>query len=242
MIIAQLSDIHADGSGSRLDRLDRVLNWLKPMRPDAIIVSGDLAEAQFEKSYAAVRQRLEAVGCPFFVVPGNVDDHAHMRGAFGARFGWTMDRPLNVVGRLDGFRVIGLDVTVADAHHGDAEPVLDWLAAELAADQTPTLIFQHQHPFLTGIDNKDRNICFGGDKLAAAIEATGAVVVGLTCGHVHRSLFTRFAGGQASMAPSVTKANRLRLDGKESDVVDPPGLLLHHFADGRLVTHVVMVG
>jgi hypothetical protein len=55
-------------------------------------------------------------------------------------------------------------------------------------------------------------------------------------------MFTRFAGRQATMAPSVTLANRLRLDGKESAIVDPPGLLLHHYVDGRLVTHVVMVG
>ncbi|QQR40127.1 metallophosphoesterase [Devosia rhizoryzae] len=241
MIIAQLSDIHADGSSNRLDRLDRVLSWLRPLRPDALVVSGDLAEAQFEKSYAAVRQRLDSVGCPFFVVPGNVDDHRHMRAGFGELYGWTTDRPLSVVGRFDGFRVIGLDVTVEDAHHGDAAPRLDWLAAELAADQTPTLIFQHQHPFLTGIDNKDRNICFGGVELAAVIEAAGDVVLGLTCGHVHRPLFTQFARRQATMGSSVTRANKLRLDGKESDITDPPGLMLHHVADGRLVSHVVMV-
>lgn len=242
MIIAQLSDIHADGSAGRLKRLDSVLDWLRPMRPDAIIVSGDLVEHRFDAMYPVVRDRLASVGCPFFVVPGNVDDHGHMREAFGDRYGWTTDRPLNVVGRLDGFRLIGLDVTVEDAHHGDAAPVLDWLAEELASESTPVLIFQHQHPFRTGIDNKDRNICFGGDRLAAVIEAANDTVLGLTCGHVHRPLFTRFAGRAASMAPSVTMANRLRLDGKESELVDPPGLLLHHIDNGQLVSHVVMIG
>ena len=241
MIVAQLSDIHADGSGSRLERLEKVLNWLKPMRPDALIVSGDLAEAAFDKSYRAVRERLEAVGCPFFVVPGNVDDHGDMRQSFGARFGWSGDRPLNVVGRVEGVRLIGLDVTVEGGHHGDAAPILEWLATELASSNEPTLIFQHQHPFLTGIDGKDRNTCHNGDRLAAVIEAAGETVLALTCGHVHRPMFTRFAGRQATMAPSVTLANRLRLDGKESAIVDPPGLLLHHYVDGRLVSHVVMV-
>lgn len=241
MIIAQLSDIHADGSNSRFERLGRVLDWLRPLRPDALIVSGDLCEAQFSKTYPAVRQRLETVECPFFVVPGNVDDHAEMHSAFGDLNGWTSDRPLNVVGQLDGLRLIGLDVTVEDAHHGDALPVLDWLGQELARNQTPTLIFQHQHPFLTGIDNKDRNVCFGGDELAAVIEAAGDTVLGLTCGHVHRPLFTSFAGRQATMAPSITRANKLRLDGKDSDNVDPPGLMLHHLSDGRLVSHVVGV-
>jgi Icc protein len=241
MIVAQLSDIHADGSEKAYARLDKVLDWLKPLMPDAMIVSGDLAEADFESAYPAVEERLARFGCPFFVVPGNMDDHSHMRRAFGARFGWTSDRPLNVSGSVAGLRLIGLDVTVAGAHHGDAGPVLDWLADQLSDGTLPTLIFQHQHPFPTGITGKDRNICFNGDRLAAVIEAAGDTVVGLTCGHVHRPMFTTFAGRQATMAPSTRRANRLRLEDKDSDAVDPPGLLVHHFSGGRLVSHVVMV-
>jgi Icc protein len=79
MIVAQLSDIHADGSDERLNRLDRVLRWLKPMRPEAIIVSGDLAEVAHRESYRAVHDRLDAAGSPFYVVPGNVDEHGDMR-------------------------------------------------------------------------------------------------------------------------------------------------------------------
>lgn len=242
MIIAQLSDIHADGSDAPLARLDKVLDWLTQLAPDAVIVSGDLAEANFGSMYPAVRQRLEQIGCPFFVVPGNVDAHGEMRRTFGALYCWTADRPLNVVGRLDGLRLIGLDVTVEGAHHGDAAPVLDWLADELANDPTPTLIFQHQHPFPTGIDNKDRNICFNGDRLAQVIEAAGSTVLGLTCGHVHRPLVTSFAGRQATMGPSVARANKLRLDGKEAEIVDPPGVMVHHIIEGRLVSHAVMIG
>ena len=89
MIIAQLSDIHAEGSAEALHRLDRVLDWLRPMRPDALVVSGDLAEAEHQRSYREVRQRLESLDAPFFVVPGNVDDHGRMRAGVGDRFGWT---------------------------------------------------------------------------------------------------------------------------------------------------------
>jgi Icc protein len=242
MIVAQISDIHADGSQGALDRLDRVLSWLRSLEPDVLIVSGDLVEADFERGYRDVRERLEALGCPFYVVPGNVDDHTEMQRAFGVQFNWKVNRPLHVVGTAADIRVIGLDVTVEGAHHGDAAPALDWLRAELASTDTPTLIFQHQHPFLTGIDGKDRNVCFNGDRLAAVIEVAGDTVLALTCGHVHRPMFTRFAGRQASMAPSVARANKLKLDGKESTISDPPGLLVHHFQEGRLVTHAVSVG
>lgn len=243
MIIAQLSDIHAEGSAEALQRLDRVLDWLRPLRPDALVVSGDLAEAEHQQSYRAVRERLESLDAPFFVVPGNVDNHRLMLAAFGDRFGWSEERPLNVSARLggDALRVIGLDVTVAGVHHGDARPVLDWLASELNSGGPPALIFQHQHPFPTGIDGKDRNICLGGDELARVIEEAHDEVIALTCGHVHRPMFTRFANRSATMAPSVARANRLRIEGRESSISDPPGLLIHHYGAGHLVSHVVMV-
>lgn len=243
MIIAQLSDIHADGSRERLERLDAVLRWLRPMRPDAIIVSGDLAEADHAQSYRAVRERLDTTGSPFYLVPGNVDQHDDMRREFGERFGWPEgQRALNCSGRVGtALRVIGLDVTVEGAHHGDAEPVLDWLAGELDAGGPPALIFQHQHPFRCGIDGKDQNMCRGGEALARVIAGARDTVIGLSCGHVHRPMFTRFAERPATMCQSVTRANRLRLDGKDPEISDPPGLLLHHWQDDRLVSHVVMV-
>lgn len=242
MIVAQLSDIHADGTSEPLLRLEKVLAWLKPMQPDAIIVSGDLAEHEHELSYKEVQGRLDDLGAPIFVVPGNVDDPAKMRNVFHDRFGWRAEGKLNCVGSLGTqLRIIGLDVTVQGAHHGDAGPILPWLEAELASSSVPALIFQHQHPFMCGIDGKDRNYCHNNELLALAIGKADGRVLGLTCGHVHRPMYTRFAGLPATMAPSVARANRLRLDSKESLITDPPGLLLHHLQETRLVSHVVMV-
>ena len=242
MIVAQLSDIHADGSSAALDRLDRVLAWLKTIAPDAIIVSGDLAEYDHDASYHAIHTRLAATGSPYFVVPGNVDDHHALYHTFGQQMGWGGARPFNSVGLVgNGLRVIGLDVTVAGAHHGDAAPVLDWLEEELNSGGPPALIFQHQHPFLCGIDGKDHNICRNGDRLAGVINQAKDQVLGLTCGHVHRPMFTRFAGLPATMSPSVARANRLKLDGREPAVSDPPGMMLHHWHADALVSHVVMV-
>jgi 3',5'-cyclic AMP phosphodiesterase CpdA len=242
MIVAQLSDIHANGSSEPLRRLDKVLGWLKPLQPDAIIISGDVAEHAHEQCYAEVRDRLEDMGTPFFLVPGNVDDPASLRRVFGERFDWPADGKLNCSGVVGAeMRVIGLDVTVRGAHHGDAQPVLGWLDAELASSCLPSLIFQHQHPFMCGIDGKDRNFCHNQEALSQVLGRADSRALALTCGHVHRPMFTRFAGLPATMAPSVARANQLRLDGKESLASDPPGLLLHHLQETRLVSHVVMV-
>ena len=241
MIIAQLSDIHADGTEKALNRLDKVLDWLRPLAPNALIVSGDLAEFDQKRSYADVRKRLDKLGCTYAVVPGNVDDRRGMREAFGSRFDWPEEGPLCSVLALDGVRLIGLDVTVPGAHHGDAAPILPWLGEQLNSGGDPALIYMHQHPFFCGIDNKDRNKCRGEEPLSLVIGKATDVVFGVTCGHVHRPMFTRFAGLPASMAPSVARANKLRLDGKEPEISDPPGLLVHHINEGVLVSHVVMV-
>jgi Icc protein len=242
MIVAQLSDIHADGTSEPFERLDKVLGWLRPLAPDAIIISGDLAEHDHEQCYAEIGGRLEATVAPFFLVPGNVDDPAALRRVFADRFGWSAQHKLNCSGVVGGqMRVIGLDVTVRGAHHGDAQPVLKWLESELASSSLPSLIFQHQHPFMCGIDGKDRNHCYNQEALSMVVGKADNGVMGLTCGHVHRPMFTRFAGVRATMAPSVGRANRLRLDGKESLASEPPGLLVHHLQETRLVSHVVMV-
>ena len=242
MIIAQVSDIHANGGEDALARFDRVLDWLRPMKPDAVIVSGDLVEDDSAESYRAVRNRLEGAQAPFFVVPGNADDVPTMRRAFADRFGWGEGDRLNVVGDLGALRVIGLDVTVEGRGHGDAAPVLDWLGKQLNTGGAPALVFLHQHPFICGIDNADRNHCFSQEELSLVIGKSRDTVIGITCGHVHRPLSSRFAGLPASMAPPVTLANRLSLDGKvPRDVDNRPGLLLHHWHETRLVTHVVAV-
>jgi 3',5'-cyclic-AMP phosphodiesterase len=242
LIIAQLSDIHFDGSQRQMDRLDTVLGWLKPLAPDCIIVSGDLAEPPEERHYRVVKAALERIGAPVHVVPGNVDDPQMLRQVFGASHEWAEGESLHGITKLGpDLRVIGLDVTVPGEHYGDARPALGWLERQLNSGGPPALIFQHQHPFPTGIDGKDKFICHGGEEMADLIERAGDRVLGLTCGHVHRPMATRFAGRQASMCPSVTRANRLKLDGKEPDIADPPGLMVHHVSGGRLVSHVVMV-
>ena len=82
MLIAQLSDIHLDGVSS-LQRLDRVLQWVAELRPDAVAVSGDLANNAHVANYAVLKARLEALGAPLLVVPGNVDSREAMREVFG---------------------------------------------------------------------------------------------------------------------------------------------------------------
>lgn len=238
MLIAQLSDIHLDGTSS-LERFDRVLRWVAELRPDAVAVSGDLANNSYPANYALVKARLIALGAPVLVVPGNVDSREAMREVFGG----PADGPLNRVVEVgDRVRLIGLDVIVPGAAHGDATPVLGWLEARLNSGGAPALIFLHQHPFDCGMDQYETIDCRNKEGLAAVIEDARDTVLGIGCGHLHRPMFTRFAGLPAALAPSIAPMGGLAARGRKMPATDPPGLLVHHIKDGNLVTHVISVG
>jgi 3',5'-cyclic AMP phosphodiesterase CpdA len=235
MLIAQLSDIHLDGVSS-LQRLDRVLRWVAELRPDAVAVSGDLANNSHAANYAVLKARLEALGAPLLVVPGNVDSREAMREVFGGP-----DGPLNRVVEVGGIRLIGLDVIVPGAAHGDAAPVLGWLETQLNSRGAPALLFLHQHPFDCGMDQYETIDCRNKEGLVAVIEAAGDRVLGISCGHLHRPMFTRFAGVPATLAPAIAPMGGLAADGRKLPATDPPGLLVHHVKGGNLVTHVISV-
>ncbi|GLQ53541.1 metallophosphoesterase [Devosia nitrariae] len=238
MIIAQLSDIHIKDDAS-LARLDQVLDWLSTLRPDAIAVSGDLANLSHQSNYEMLRARLETFGVPVLVVPGNVDNREAMRTVFGG----PQTGPLNrVVAVADSLRLVGLDVTIPGAVHGDAAPVRDWLEHELNSGGPPALVFLHQHPFNCGMDEYETIDCRNQEALSAVIGRARDSVLGIFCGHLHRPMFARFAELPAAIAPSVAPAGKLVADGHETTTTDPPGLLVHHVKDGMLVSHMISIG
>jgi 3',5'-cyclic AMP phosphodiesterase CpdA len=237
MLIAQLSDIHLDGAAS-LERLDGVLRWVAELRPDAVAVSGDLANNSYAANYTLLKGRLEAFGVPVLVVPGNVDSREAMREVFGG----PANGPLNRVVQVGDIRLVGLDVIVPGAAHGDATPVLGWLEAELSSGGGPALIFLRQHPFDCGMDQYETIDCRNKEGLAAVIERAADKVLGISCGHLHRPMFARFAGVPATLAPAIARMGGLAADGRKMPATDPPGLLVHHLKGDNLVTHVISVG
>lgn len=243
MLLAQISDIHAEQGSESIEALRRALDWLEKIRPAALIVSGDLANPPHERGYAMVAEALARVPWPIFIVPGNVDDHEGLRRAFPDHDYWHASGPMRYSVDLGEVRLLGFDVTVAGEDHGDARPGLPWLSAELASgSRTPALIVTHQHLFDTGIARKDINKCRNSEAVADLVAGAPDPVIGFTCGHVHRAMFTRFAGRPATMCPSLTRANRLRIGGGEPEITDPPGLLVHDVSEGRILTHVVSLG
>lgn len=241
MLVAQLSDIHARPDNGGLAALTRGVDWLQGLAPDAVVVTGDLVDKGWSDGYAAIIRALDRLGCPWLALPGNADHTDVMRAALP---GVPPSGPMHFDRTIAGVRLVGLDVTVAGAAHGDARPHLDWLDQRLGEGPDTALLFTHQHLFPSGIAPLDAIMCAGADRLEAALLATAKQPVLIASGHVHRSMARLFAGVPAYVCPSLCPANPLLLDpAREPRVTDPPALLVHDIRDGRAVTsHIALSG
>lgn len=255
MLIAQLSDLHVRPRGalyqdlvdsnSMAEAAIRHLNSLHP-RPDIVIVSGDIVDEGLAAEYDHASEMLAAIKEPVLLIPGNHDSRDAFRARFPDQPYAAPSGPLHSVIDHGPVRVIGLDITVVDEHHGDFDAAAaDWLDATLAADpDRPTIVMMHQPPFESGIPYIDEYFCRNGDRLAEIISRYSAVER-IVCGHVHRFMQLRFAGTSLCTAPSTTTAIALRLtpDAEAASYIEPPAFLLHRWTpETGLVTHYVPIG
>lgn len=252
MLIAQVTDIHVgfapeDGADElNRRRLVAVLERIRsgPQRPDVMVLSGDLTEHGDARSFDDVAALVAKLGIPVWPMVGNHDDRDNLRRAFPQAD--TGDPFVQHAIELDGLRVLLLD-TLEPGRHGGAfcERRARWLADQLDAHPaTPTLIFMHHPPVVSGVQWMDP----APDE--AWIERFGAVVEGrqqvvrIQCGHLHRPVQTTFRGIPLGITASVAPRVALDLrpidpahpDGRDLIVSEPPSYALHSW-DGRdLVT------
>lgn len=256
MLIAQITDTHLK-SGGRLayGKVDTAaalsnsvahVNALNP-RPDAVIITGDLADMGRPEAYALFREIVDGLAMPYYVIPGNHDETLAFRDAFQNHAYLPSDGPfLHYAVEDYSVRLVGLDTTVRGKPHGllCAER-LDWLDRKLTEfPEKTTLIFMHHPPFLTGIGHMDRQNCRNAEGLDEVVRRH-TQVVRITCGHVHRPMQTLWAGVCAGIAPGTSHSVALDLnpDGPPAFVLEPPACqLFYQTGDGNLVSHLSFIG
>jgi 3',5'-cyclic AMP phosphodiesterase CpdA len=255
VLIAQITDMHIKPEGAlayrRVDTagflaraVDHILH-LDP-RPDVVLATGDLVDRGTAEEYQRLRHLLAPLPMPVYLIPGNHDDREAMRREFADQSYMPRDGFIQYVIDDGPVRLIALDTLLPGSGGGimDAERIA-WLDARLAEARTkPTLIFMHHPPFKTGIAYMDTIGLDGADALAEVVRRHSHVER-VACGHVHRSIQSRWAGTVASTAPST--AHQVVLDVREDAdlgfTLEPPGYALHLWREGLgLVSHVAIVG
>lgn len=255
MLIAQLSDLHVrppgvlyqgvvDSNQGLEDAIDHV--HAMDRRPDLVLISGDLVDEGLPEEYEHLRYMLSRLSIPLLVIPGNHDDRENLRTAFADHRYLPRRGPLHYCVDDHPVRIIGLDSTVPGSHHGhiDADG-LAWLADTLASNRVkPTLLVLHHPPFTSGIDVMDQYRYVEGAQLRAVVERATNVEIVL-CGHVHRSMVTRWANTVVCSCPSTATAIDLRLvaSAPPSSHAAPRGCMLHLWDERHgLVSHTSQIG
>jgi len=198
------------GSGADADtNLDLMLSRLvsSGLKPDALLMTGDLADRGDASAYRRLRPLVEdaadALGCEVVWAAGNHDERGAMRAELlGDTDAATADAPIVSVRWFGDLRVIVLDSTVPGAHWGELDDAqLFWLQGELA-DRAPagTLLLIHHPPLPTVLDLAVTVELRGQSRLASVL--AGSDVRGILSGHVHHPSFGMFAGVPVAVASS----------------------------------------
>jgi len=243
-LLAQLSDPHIGADWAGGDPTAGLASAVEtlvtmPVRPDALLVSGDLSEHATDAEYKQVGELLAPLGVPLYVLAGNHDDRATLRRHFGLP--GTADEPVQYSADLGPIRLVVVDTTIPLEVPGalDAER-LGWLDAELAAAPAmPTLVAMHHPAHTTGIPAWDEFGLARADQTAfVEVVARHPQVRRVVAGHFHRTVSAEVGGRPALIVPSTYAQLRLSFDSAAEFVHEPPGFALHAVVDGELVSHM----
>lgn len=253
LLIAQISDLHLKPNGTLLfgavdayglatEAIARI-EGMEP-RPDAVLITGDLANDGTDDDYGAVAELIPRLSMPVFAVPGNHDRRGGLRRIFATGDYLPPTGRLCYAAEIGELRLIGLDSLVEGEAHGEVgREQLDWLDTTLAERRgAPTLVMVHHPPFRTGIGFMDSIGLRDAEDLAAVI-GRHPQVERVLAGHVHRVIEARFAGTIALACPGTAHQVHLQLraDGPAAWTAEPPAVLLHWWNGERLVTHLAPV-
>lgn len=273
-LIAHLSDTHFLAGGALLygrtdtdSTVNRAMEQLERsgLRPDAIVITGDIADRGEPEAYRRVRGIVETaarrMGSELVWVMGNHDVRAAFRAelldegppsASSSAVGVTSgdadapadaDAPIDRVTDCGGLRIVSIDTSVPGYHHGELSPdQLGWLSGVLA---TPaplgTVLALHHPPIPSPLPLMSILELQQIDALAAVLRGTD--VRAILGGHLHHATSGMFAGIPVSVAAATCYTMDVSAPARElTGVIGGQSLNLMHVYNDQIVHSVVPIG
>lgn len=271
MRIIQISDFHLRGDGklsfqkadtiAALNQTIEYFSKLKPYElPEFFVVTGDLADGGTQEGYEIIRDGLDKLPRPYFVVPGNHDKRDFFLRMFPENAPVEDDIKPYICYTLDDglIRAIIIDTMIPDCHYGGlTDEVAEWLEKKIIEyPNKPTLVFTHHPPFTTGLAAMDEGFA-QADRLAAILKKHKNVR--LCCGHMHTGIFTSWQGVSCMTCPPI--AMQMEVDFRTKDGPDVtqeeladhfkgggdrfflgnPGYLIHDLQNDMVNTHYMII-
>jgi 3',5'-cyclic-AMP phosphodiesterase len=247
-LLAQLSDPHLRvGAGDReaaqaLAAAVRSVLALRPA-PDAVVVTGDIANSAAAAEYERARELLAPLSMPVHVLPGNHDDRDALREFFAPPgLDSEAGAPLQYTVPVGELRLVVCDTTRPGYDDGALDGGrLGWLKAQLAVEPAvPTVIAMHHPPITIGLPALDAIALAQSDRLALAeLLPRAPQVRRVIAGHVHRTAFGTVGGCAVVACTSCHEQALLEIGMPELAFVDePPAFAVHAAVDGGVVSHI----
>ncbi len=239
--LIQLSDCHlsedpdVDYRGENADaNLKRLLPAIRALRPDGLVLSGDISEDASPSSYRRVLDLLEGI-CPDIAwLPGNHDDRAVMEAVFtgeGISAGPVLERA--------GWQIVLLDSAVPDRPEGHLDEKrlapLDQLDG-----QHPALVFVHHQPVPVNAPWIDKYLLVEAEQLWDRLDP--AVVRAVAFGHVHQVFRGEKNGIACLSAPSTVANSQSETDTFTPDPTGPKARWFRLQPSGQWQTGLVSAG
>lgn len=244
-VFAQISDMHLDGGERALSRTRAVMDRLRGMPLDAILVTGDIADHGAVREYEQAVVEL-AADVPVLVLPGNHDERSAFRKVLLRDDpGDDAQAPVNAAHMVGGVLFALCDSSIPGRPEGLLDPsTVEWLRDILARADGPALVCMHHPPVKTHHPLLDEILLRRSGELAEVIGSNPRVVAVL-CGHAHMAFSSTFAGKPLIVAPGVVSTLRLPWATPGGitwenalEPEEPPGVALHVLDDaGRLNTY-----
>jgi 3',5'-cyclic AMP phosphodiesterase CpdA len=253
---AQITDLHAgrtirfpSGTVDLHRELLRTVDTLKSLEPlpDLLVVSGDLSNHGGKDDYLRVKEALDTLPMPYFIVVGNHDSRSLLRSMFPGHCGPGSREPY-IQYCIEDFplRIIILDTLAVGSHRGliDAERI-GWLEERLSEQpRRPTAIFMHHPPFKTGMPYPD-SLGLDGTAELGNVVASFPNIEAVISGHTHRDSTRRWNGTVAYVTAS--SAFSYKLEFNDVDDLDPlftpPVFRIFRWdPDTGLVSHLCFAG
>lgn len=113
--IVHMSDMHIGFTQFREDILLKAINKINKMRPDAVVISGDITDNGYYKEFVKAKGYIDLLIPPTMVIPGNHD----ARNIGDEVFEEVIGHRYSSLELIDSnIKIIGLDSSVPDLGHG----------------------------------------------------------------------------------------------------------------------------
>ena len=229
--VAQVTDLHIGRTiafpSIQLDLYDELLLTVERLQSlsdmlDLVIISGDLSNHGNVPDCRRVKEVLDTLPMPYFVMVGNHDrrsvlrevfsDHTYMHSPGDGYIQYSIEHlPI---------RIIVLDTLSVGSHRGLLDEArIAWLDGKLSEQpHKPTMICMHHPPFETGMPYPDSLGLDGKEALGQVVRKYHNIEA-VVSGHTHRDSVVRWNNTVAYVTPSSSFSYKLEFE--EVDDLDP---------------------